>query len=106
MGCGRSSAWWALYAVGCCLVGLFVQLIEWLLHEIPLTEVAASPAMIVPFATMVNAATAALTDATATLAEKLEAVGASDVLGPVAAGSNNTLVADRNPREVLQQVGI
>ncbi|CDJ31735.1 LOW QUALITY PROTEIN: uncharacterized protein EMH_0010070 [Eimeria mitis] len=80
-----------------------MELIEWLLHEIPLTEVAASPSMIVPFAAIVNATVAALTEATASLAEKLEAAGGSQVSGPVVVGSSSAPVADRNPRELLQQ---
>ena len=87
-------------------IGVHAQIIEWLLHEIPLTEIAATPSMIVPFAAIVNATTAALTYATASLAEKLEGAEGSLGLGSVMADSNNALVACRNPRELLHQVGV
>ena len=60
--------------------------------------------MIALFASMVNAAAAALIEASATLAEKLEAAGEGDHWVSVSGGRTSSRVANRNPRELLRQV--
>lgn len=80
-----------------------VQLAEWLLHRIPLAEIAASPTMILSFGSVVNATVAALTESTAALAERLEAAGEGGFLGS-STGSSSPQVACRDPRQLLQQV--
>lgn len=86
-------------------VALHLQLVEWLLHRIPLSEIAASPAMIPPFALIVNAASAALIEASAALAERLEADGGDGAARAARAEArSNPEIADQDPRKLLQQV--
>ncbi|KAL8273978.1 hypothetical protein Esti_002067 [Eimeria stiedai] len=82
-----------------------MDVVEWLLHKIPLGEIASSPALLSPFAAIVNAAAAALIEACAALAEKLEAAGDVASCEAIAAdgGSSSPQVAGLNPRELLQQ---
>ncbi|OEH77233.1 hypothetical protein cyc_05281 [Cyclospora cayetanensis] len=79
-----------------------MKLVEWLLHCIPHAEIAASPTMLTPFASMVNTAVAALAEASAALAEKLETAGECDSWVSDR-GNYSPPATDRSRRELLQR---
>lgn len=62
--------------------------------------------MINPFACIVNATATALTEASASLAERIEAAGEATNWESFPGGCTSPAVAERNVRELLQQVGV
>ncbi|KAL8439496.1 hypothetical protein Efla_001427 [Eimeria flavescens] len=82
-----------------------IQVADWLLHRVPLQEVASSAPLLGPFAAIVNAAAGALIEASAALAERLEAAGKNascDALLQQPRSSSPQL-AGLAPRQLLQQ---
>ncbi|KAL8438045.1 hypothetical protein ACSSS7_000504 [Eimeria intestinalis] len=82
-----------------------IDVVDWLLHKIPLEEIASSPTLLSPLAAIVNAAAAALIEGCAALAEKLEAAGDVASCEALSADgrSNSAQVAGLSPRDLLQQ---
>lgn len=83
-----------------------LQLVDWLLHRIPFSELAACPSMTNSFACMVNATATALTEASASLAERIESAGDATSWESFPGVCTSPVVAERNVRELLQQVSV